>query len=59
MNKASKYEEARDWLNFLIDHPDKAVSVDQYRAQIIAAKSAVASAHQEMLAARARAFSRG
>ena len=39
------YEQARDCLQALIDHPDKAVSVAEYRAQITAAQKASNDAH--------------
>ena len=47
-----RYDEARGWLAVLIDNPDKAVSVDEYRAQIKRARKAVATAHAAMLASR-------
>ncbi len=39
------YETTRAWLAFLIDHPDKAVSVAEYRAQIKAAQKVSQDAH--------------
>ena len=50
---AEAYDEARNWLAFLIDHPDKTVSVDEYAAQIRAARNAVQRAHKTMIEARA------
>jgi hypothetical protein len=40
MEAAEQYDEARHWLAFLIDHPDKTVSVDEYAAQIRTARTA-------------------
>ena len=48
-----KYEEARGWLAFLIDNPDKTVSVPEYRKQLQSARRAVANAHKAMMEARA------
>lgn len=45
------YNEARAWLAFLIDHPDKGVSVGEYRAQIMAAQKVSQDAHNAMLEA--------
>ena len=53
MEAAEQYDEARNWLAFLIDHPDKTVSVDEYAAQIRAARTAVQRAHKTMIEARA------
>jgi len=50
---AEAYDEARNWLAFLIDHPDKTVTVDEYRAQIRTARIAVQRAHKTMIEARA------
>lgn len=36
-----RHEAAREWLAFLIDHPDKTVSVSEYKAQLKEAKKAV------------------
>lgn len=47
-----RYEAARNWLAFLIDHPDKAVSVAEYKAQLARARKAVASAHKAWMASR-------
>jgi len=52
MDKASNYDAARAKLADLIDHPDKTVSVDAYRAQLAAARKATAAAHKAMLAER-------
>ena len=49
---AEAYDEARNWLAFLIDHPDKTVTVDEYAAQIRTARTAVQRAHKTMIAAR-------
>ena len=49
---AEAYDEARNWLAFLIDHPDKTVTVDEYKAQIRTARTAVQRAHKTMIAAR-------
>lgn len=46
-----RYDEARGWLAVLIDNPDKAVSVSEYKAQIRAAQKAVKSAHKAWMAA--------
>ena len=43
------YNIARTWLAFLIDHPDKAVTVAEYRAQIKAAQKAVMVAHKDWM----------
>ena len=53
MEAAEQYDEARNWLAFLIDHPDKTVTVDEYRAQIRTARTAVQRAHKTMIEARA------
>lgn len=45
------YDAARGWLFFLIDHPDKTVSVRDYSAQLKAAKKSHDSAHVAMMAA--------
>jgi len=50
---AEAYDEARNWLAFLIDHPDKTVTVDEYAAQIRTARTAVQRAHKTMIEARA------
>jgi len=50
---AEAYDEARNWLAFLIDHPDKTVSVDEYAAQIRTARATVQRAHKTMIEARA------
>ena len=50
---AEAYDEARNWLAFLIDHPDKTVTVDEYAAQIRAARTTVQRAHKTMIEARA------
>ena len=50
---AEAYDEARNWLAFLIDHPDKTVSVDEYAAQIRTARNGVQRAHKAMIEARA------
>ena len=50
---AEAYDEARTWLAFLIDHPDKTVSVDEYAAQIRTARNGVQRAHKAMIEARA------
>ena len=52
MEAAEQFDEARTWLAFLIDHPDKTVAVDEYKAQISAARKAVAAAHKHLLASR-------
>jgi hypothetical protein len=52
MEAAEQYDEARNWLAFLIDHPDKTVSVDEYAAQIRTARATVQRAHKTMIAAR-------
>lgn len=44
-----RYDDARAWLMFLIDNPDKTVSVDDYKAQIRGARKAVADAHKAMV----------
>jgi hypothetical protein len=49
---AEAYDEARNWLAFLIDHPDKTVTVDEYAAQIRTARTTVQRAHKTMIAAR-------
>lgn len=46
-------DHARAWLAFLIDHPDKTVSVAEYKAQIKSAQKSVQRAHKAMMAARA------
>lgn len=46
-----RYDDARGWLAVLIDNPDKAVSVADYKAQIRAAQGAVKSAHKAWMAA--------
>ena len=46
---AKRYEEARAWLAFLIDNPDKTVSVDEYKAQIRGAQKAVAAAYKAVM----------
>jgi hypothetical protein len=46
-----RYNEARAWLAFLVDHPDKAVSAAEYRAQIVAASEATAVAHDAWMGA--------
>lgn len=38
------YEEARAWLMFIIDHPDKTVTVNEYRAMLRDAQRAVCEA---------------
>jgi hypothetical protein len=43
---AERYNTAHARLQHLIDHPDKAVSVAEYRAQIKAAQKAVKVAHK-------------
>lgn len=43
------YDGARAWLAVLIDNPDKAVSVSQYRAQLKDARRAVAVAHMSLM----------
>ena len=53
MEAAEQYDEARNWLAFLIDHPDKTVTADEYRNQIRAARAAVQRAHKTMIEARA------
>lgn len=45
------YGNTRAWLAFLIDHPDKTVSVDEYRAQIKAAQDANNAAHKAWMGA--------
>lgn len=45
------YNHARQWLYFLIDHPDKTVSVAEYRDQLKAARKASDTAHRALLAA--------
>ena len=50
---AEAYDEARTWLAFLIDHPDKTVTVDEYKAQIRTARNGVQRAHKTMIEARA------
>ena len=45
------YDEARGWLAVLINNPDKAVSVAEYKAQIKDAQKAVKSAHKAWMAA--------
>lgn len=49
---AKRYEEARAWLMVLIDNPDKTVSIDEYKAQIRAARKAVAATHKAWMASR-------
>ncbi|MDQ5860812.1 MAG: hypothetical protein M3536_00940 [Actinomycetota bacterium] len=46
-----RYDEARGWLAVLIDNPDKAVSVAEYKAQIKAAQKAVKAAHKAWMVA--------
>lgn len=48
-----RYEDARAWLAFLINHPDTTVSVSAYRKQITAAMLTVGEAHTAMMEARA------
>lgn len=50
-SKRTAYDHARDWLFFLIDQPDKTVSVREYRAQLKDAKQAHDRAHKAMMAA--------
>jgi len=45
------YDEARAWLAFLIDHPDKTVTVSEYKHQIRAARTAVHRTHKAMMGA--------
>jgi len=52
MEAAEQYDEARNWLAFLIDHPDKTVTADEYRAQIRSARATVQRAHKTMIEAR-------
>lgn len=40
------YETARAWLAFLIDHPDKSVTVAEYRGMLAEAREGVKVAHQ-------------
>lgn len=40
-----EYDAARAWLDFLIDHPDKTVSVREYTVQLRDARRAVAAAY--------------
>lgn len=40
------YETARAWLGFLIDHPDKSVTVAEYRGMLEQAQEGVAVAHE-------------
>lgn len=47
----NRYDEARGWLAVLIDNPDKAVSVAEYKAQMKDAQSAVRDAHKAWMAA--------
>lgn len=47
-----RYDAARAHLAYLIDNPDKSVSVDEYRAQLATARKATAAAHKAMLAER-------
>ena len=42
------YNQARQWMHFLIDHPDKSVPVDAYKAQLRDAKAAVDDAHKKL-----------
>jgi hypothetical protein len=49
--KREAYDKARDWLFFLIEHPDKTVSVHEYSSQLKAAKVAHDAAHEAMLEA--------
>jgi hypothetical protein len=46
------YEEERARLAYLIDHPDKTITVSEYRAQLADGLFAVADAHTAMLEAR-------
>lgn len=46
--KLEAYEQARGWLALLIDNPDKSVSVDEYKAQLRAARKAVASTYKAL-----------
>ncbi len=46
MTPAERYTAARAKVAGLIDHPDKAVSVAEYRAQIKAAQKASQDAHE-------------
>lgn len=43
------YNQARQWMHFLIDHPDKSVPVDAYKAQLRDAKAAVDDAHKKLM----------
>ena len=45
------YDEARAWRDFLVDHPDKSVPVDVYRAQLADAMAAVDRTHRGMTGA--------
>jgi len=47
---AERYDQARAWLAFLIDHPDKTVSVAEYKHQIRAARTAVQRTHKALMA---------
>ena len=47
---AERYDEARAWLAFLIDHPDKSVSVAEYKNQIRAARTAIHRTHKALMA---------
>ena len=50
--QAERHNEARAWLAFLIDHPDKSVSVDEYKAQLTTARRAVASTYKALVESR-------
>ena len=49
---AEAYERARAWRDWIIDHPDRTVPVDAYRARIADAQHRVQVAHNNMMEAR-------
>ena len=49
--KKDAYEAARSWLLFLLDHPDKAISPDEFKGRIRDAKAECDEAHRALLAA--------
>jgi hypothetical protein len=50
--EAERYNEARAWLAFLIDHPDKTVSVAEYKAHLTSARRSVASTYKALVESR-------
>lgn len=49
--KRDAYNAAHSWLLFLIDHPERSVSPDEFKGRIRDAKAECDEAHKAMLAA--------